>query len=88
LEIYLDLTVNIIICGDPDCPLKPFLSLDKYIKPMKTFQQNPDIMGAGMWLMSLVWFGLVWFGLVWFGLVWFFEAGFLCVVLAVLELTL
>jgi hypothetical protein len=38
----------------------------------------------------LVWFGLVWFGLVWFGLVWFwfFETGFLCVALAVLELTL
>jgi hypothetical protein len=28
------------------------------------------------------------FGLVWFGLVWFFETGFLCVALAVLELTL
>jgi hypothetical protein len=37
---------------------------------------------------GLVWFGLVWFGLVWFGLVWFFETGFLCVALAVLELTL
>jgi hypothetical protein len=36
---------------------------------------------------GLVWFGLVWFGLVWFGLVWFFETGFLCVALAVLELT-
>jgi hypothetical protein len=44
-------------------------------------------------------FGLVWFGLVWFGLVWFVcfvlfvlfcfsETGFLCVALAVLELTL
>jgi hypothetical protein len=38
---------------------------------------------------------LLWFGLVWFGLVWFFflgggafETGFLCVALAVLELTL
>ena len=28
------------------------------------------------------------FCLVWFGLVWFFETGFLCVALAVLELTL
>jgi hypothetical protein len=37
---------------------------------------------------GLVWFGLVWFGLVWFGLVWFFETGFLCIALAVLELTL
>jgi hypothetical protein len=37
------------------------------------------VLGAG------VWFGLVWFGLVWF---WFFETGFLCVALAVLELTL
>jgi hypothetical protein len=27
-------------------------------------------------------------GLVWFGLVWFFETGFLCVALAILELTL
>jgi hypothetical protein len=33
----------------------------------------------------LFWFGLDWFGLVWF---WFFETGFLCVALAVLELTL
>jgi hypothetical protein len=34
-------------------------------------------------------FGLVWFGLVWFGLVWFgFKSGFLCIALAVLELTL
>jgi hypothetical protein len=42
-------------------------------------------------LFGLVWFGLVWFGLVWFGLVWFglvFETGFLCIALAVLELTL
>jgi hypothetical protein len=37
---------------------------------------------------GLVWFGLVWFGLVWFGLVWFFKTGFLCAVLAVLELSL
>jgi hypothetical protein len=28
------------------------------------------------------------FGLVWFGLVWFFKTGFLCEVLAVLEVTL
>jgi hypothetical protein len=41
-----------------------------------------------LFLFCLVWFGLVWFGLVWFGLVWFFETGFLCIVLAVLELTL
>jgi hypothetical protein len=40
------------------------------------------------WLVWLVWFGLVWFGLVWFGLVWFFVTGYLCVALAVLELTL
>jgi hypothetical protein len=39
-------------------------------------------------LLGLVWFGLVWFGLVWFGLVWFFESGFLCIALAVQELTL
>jgi hypothetical protein len=45
---------------------------------------------------GLVWFGLVWFGLVWFGFVLFcfvlfcfvFETGFLCIALAVLELTL
>jgi hypothetical protein len=32
-------------------------------------------------------FVLFWFGLVWFGF-WFFETGFLCIALAVLELTL
>jgi hypothetical protein len=37
------------------------------------------------WLVGLVWFGLVWFGLVWFV---FFEAGFLCITLAIPELTL
>jgi hypothetical protein len=42
----------------------------------------------GLVWFGLVWFGLVWFGLVWFGLVWFFKTGFLCVALAVLELTL
>jgi hypothetical protein len=30
----------------------------------------------------------VWDLLLWFGLVWFFKAGFLCVALAVLEITL
>jgi hypothetical protein len=29
-----------------------------------------------------------WFVCFWFGLVWFFETGFLCIALAVLELTL
>ena len=43
---------------------------------------------VGLVWFGLVWFGLVWFGLVWFGLVWFFETGYLCVALAVLELTL
>jgi hypothetical protein len=43
---------------------------------------------TGLVWFGLVWFGLVWFGLVWFGLVWFSETGFLCVALAVLELTL
>jgi hypothetical protein len=38
--------------------------------------------------MLFLFVGLVWFGLVWFSLVWFFETGFLCVALAVLELTL
>jgi hypothetical protein len=50
----------------------------------------------GLVWFGLVWFGLVWFGLVWFGLVWFgfallcfvFKTGFLCVALAILELTL
>ena len=51
----------------------------------------------GLVWFGLVWFGLVWysfwFGLVWLGLAWFslgldFEAGFLCVAQAVLELFL
>jgi hypothetical protein len=41
-----------------------------------------------VWFHGLVWFGLVWFGLVWFGLVWFSKTGFVCIALAVLELTL
>jgi hypothetical protein len=43
--------------------------------------------GAPSILFFFFFFGLVlvWFGLVWF---WFFETGFLCVALAVLELSL
>jgi hypothetical protein len=37
---------------------------------------------------GLVWFGLVCFALLCFALLWFFETGFLCIALAVLELTL
>jgi len=39
----------------------------------------------GLFCFVLFCFGLVWFGLVWFG---FFETGFLCVVVAVIELQL
>jgi hypothetical protein len=39
-------------------------------------------------LFVLVWFGLVWFGFLFVCLFCFFETGFLCVALAVLELTL
>jgi hypothetical protein len=45
-----------------------------------TTQFNPDLFKQ-----KETPFGLVWFGLVWFG---FSETGFLCVALAVLELTL
>jgi hypothetical protein len=49
---------------------------------------SPTLALPHIQLLVLVWFGLVWFGLIWFGLVWFFDTGFLCIALAVLELTL
>jgi hypothetical protein len=65
----------------------------------KARTKRSAFLGCLVWF-DLVWFGLVWFGLVWFGFCFvfvvvllcfcfcFFETGFLCVALAVLELTL
>jgi len=41
-----------------------------------------------VWLDVFAFFCRGWLGLVWFGLAWLFETEILCVVLAVLELTL
>ena len=81
----------------------PIVDMSRML-PVKYFHLQTGIKiytYINLWLYShmLFFFGVFWFCLVWFGLVFcflffvflfffFFETGFLCIVLAVLELTL